>query len=396
MCCSHVPARSTSRRRNASWWLATAVSTARTSSTLTPWRRAAGSAGPASGRPRATRVRGSARCSAEPAGCAVGARWFRQAAGRVLRHRRRPPGRPRSGARRDPAGVTSRPALVAVVAMPIAIRESPPRSKKLAFRSIELDAQALRPDAPQRRLGLRLPVADTSAVDGCAVGATRRHEVVASAGRSVQHGGLRVDPMPLARKGITGQRRRCAAESGARGVQSTVTPADHSWPSPSRKASRSSVFCIGWRMSRTARCPPDHFGCRIAEPVRLPPGPTSTRIRSGSLSTTSSSSANLIVELIWRAQLAGSVACSSVIQVPVRLLSSGVSAERAAADADRNSSNSAHHGIHRAGMERVGGADPPRGDPVLAQALGERADRVLRPGDHAVARIVDRGQLDAG
>ncbi|COW39125.1 Uncharacterised protein [Mycobacterium tuberculosis] len=42
----------------------------------------------------------------------------------------------------------------------------------------------------------------------------------------------------------------------------------------------------------------DHFGWRIAEPVRLPPGPTSTRIRLGAASTTSSSSANLMGELI--------------------------------------------------------------------------------------------------
>ena len=149
--------------------------------------------------------------------------------------------------------------------------------------------------------------------------------------------------MLLARKRITGKVTRSARSAVRRRAQSTSIPADQSSPRASRKASRSSRFCRGWRISRTARCWSDHLGWRMADAVRLPPGPTSTKIRSGSVSTMSSSSANLIVALIWRAHRAGSVACWADIQVPVIFLSNGVCGARSVRTR-RNSSNSGSMG----------------------------------------------------
>ncbi len=44
-------------------------------------------------------------------------------------------------------------------------------------------------------------------------------------------------------------------------------------------------------------------------------------------------------------------------------------------------------------MESVGRADPAHRYPGFVEALAECPDLVLGPGDHAVAGIVDRGQL---
>ena len=62
-------------------------------------------------------------------------------------------------------------------------------------------------------------------------------------------------------------------------------------------------------------------------------------MRCGSASIASSSSENLTVARIWRAHLAGSVASSAVIHVPVTLLSSGVCGARSCTP-DRKSWNS--------------------------------------------------------
>ena len=57
-------------------------------------------------------------------------------------------------------GVRSSPSLEAVIATLIATSESPPSSKKLAFRSTEADTEALCPDALQRRFHRRTAVGD--------------------------------------------------------------------------------------------------------------------------------------------------------------------------------------------------------------------------------------------
>lgn len=54
----------------------------------------------------------------------------------------------------------------------------------------------------------------------------------------------------------------------------------------------------------------------------------------------------------------------------------------------------AQHGIHRAGMERVGCPDAANGNPCLGKTLAQCTDLVFGPGDHTVTRIVYRGQLD--
>ena len=41
-------------------------------------------------------------------------------------------------------------------------------------------------------------------------------------------------------------------------------------------------------------------------------------------------------------------------------------------------------------------ADTSREYPVLAEALGEGADRLVRPGDHAAGGVIHRGDVDAG
>ncbi|SKZ37974.1 Uncharacterised protein [Mycobacteroides abscessus subsp. abscessus] len=77
-------------------------------------------------------------------------------------------------------------------------------------------------------------------------------------------------------------------------------------------------------MRRTARCPSDQLGCRVAALVRVPPGPTSTSTRAGSASSASTSSANLTVARICLAHVAGLVASLADIHVPVTLDISGI------------------------------------------------------------------------
>ena len=127
----------------------------------------------------------------------------------------------------------SSPSLAAVIATLIATSESPPSSKKLAFRSTER-----RPGTAPRYAATSLPSATVPflAAGGLSCPGRRRSR------RPVGRGGVGhppaapvLDPMPLTLKGIAGkgdQLRRCAARSGA---QSTSTPADQSWPSASRK-----------------------------------------------------------------------------------------------------------------------------------------------------------------
>lgn len=101
MCCSHIPSLPTRCRRNASWWLTTAVSTARISGSpiLGSRRRISGTRQrPVSRNPRSRKyvtLGGTAGFA-----CASGAsptRWTRTT------RRRRPSARPGSGIRRDPA-----------------------------------------------------------------------------------------------------------------------------------------------------------------------------------------------------------------------------------------------------------------------------------------------------
>ena len=123
-----------------------------------PRGRAAGSAGRTSDRLRATRARGSTRCWAEQADSPRQLARIGQPACRVSSGER---GRQRGHAlvlvqvlRREVQTLLGR-----FVATPMAITESPPSSKKLAFRSIESIPRRLRPDALQRRFDLLLPAA---------------------------------------------------------------------------------------------------------------------------------------------------------------------------------------------------------------------------------------------
>ena len=136
MCCSHIPASSTRCRRNASWWLVTAVSTARMSSgpTLGSSRRISGTRQrPVSRNPRSRKYAkfgGTAGCACASGGfanppAANEASTTAVSAAKV-------------GCSYRSCGVRLRPSLAALIAMAIAIRESPPRAKKLAFGSTEL------------------------------------------------------------------------------------------------------------------------------------------------------------------------------------------------------------------------------------------------------------------
>lgn len=136
MCCSHIPALSTSCSRNASWWLATAVSTARTSSepTLGSRRRINGTRQrPVSRSPRSRKYAifgGTAGCASATGALAnpLAANEASTAAVSAAK----------VGYSYRSCGVMVRPSLAADIAMLMAIRESPPMSKKLALRSMEL------------------------------------------------------------------------------------------------------------------------------------------------------------------------------------------------------------------------------------------------------------------
>ena len=137
----------------------------------------------------------------------------------------------------------------------------------------------------------------------------------------------------------------------------------------------------------------DHRGCRLADEVSVPPGPTSTRMRFGSPSSTSTSSEKRTVERTWRAHVAGLVASLAAIQVPVTLDSNGICGSRSVWR-DRKPVNSGNHRIHQTRVERVRGADPARHDALFGEAFAELADALLGPGDDAAARLVDRGDVD--
>ncbi len=117
-------------------------------------------------------------------------------------------------------GVRSRPSLAAAIATLMATSESPPSSKKLAFRSTESDTETLRPDALQRRFHRRTAVGGRL---GLAAAASRRR-----GRRPVRRGGTvrppcgRVvfDPMPLPLKGIAGKRNQLRPVTSRAGVSS--------------------------------------------------------------------------------------------------------------------------------------------------------------------------------
>ena len=127
---------------------------------------------------------------------------------------------------------------------------------------------------------------------------------------------------------------------------------------------------------------------RRASLVRVCPGPTSSRIRSGSSSSVRSPSLKRTVSRRWSVQYEESVASPSVIQPPCRLEIHGITGS--------------WRRIARSRLQTARGSDPswPNGRRVRcptgalpsepAEFAFQRMDGRLGTGDHALSRSVDR------
>ena len=213
------------------------------------------------------------------------------------------------------------------VAIPMALTESPPSSKKLALRSIESTPS----DSDQMRCSVasicccRPPVAaGTGSTVGCGAPApadVRRDGLVGL----VRGWPWRSTQCLLVGERIAGQRDASWLTAGQ---QAAPVGVDSGRPELARaRAGRcrgrrgsgvgdASAERRGVRSTTAADGSPTPSGCRRDRP---PPGHD-----AGSVSTASSSSENLTVALICRAHRAGSVASSAVIHVPVMFDSRGV------------------------------------------------------------------------
>ena len=258
MCCSHVPARSTICRRNASWWFVTAVSTDRTSSSVTPGL---------SRRIRGTHHRPRSRSPCSRKYAIFGGTGGFDLADRAGKPVGSVPGGER-GRQRGHALVFEEVLRRYVQTLLGQVRRDSDGAHRVATELEEVgvavdrgDTQRLRPDALQRRFDVLLPAAARGAFGRTVGRGGRRRGVGGDGPVRLRRVRLGIDPMPLARERISGERDQSWPIDRSRsGDQSTSTSADQSCPRASRKVSWSSRFWSWWRMSRTALCRLDHRG----------------------------------------------------------------------------------------------------------------------------------------
>ena len=99
------------------------------------------------------------------------------------------------------------------------------------------------------------------------------------------------------------------------------------------------------------------------------------------------------VARIWRAHVAGLVASPADIHVPVRFDSNGICGSRSVRR-DRKPVNSGSTGSINREWNACDVRTRRATIPLFGEAILERADVLLGPGNDAAARIVDRGQVD--
>ena len=131
------------------------------------------------------------------------------------------------------------------------------------------------------------------------------------------------------------RRRRSPAWKAS---QSTSTPASQSRPSAASTCSSSD--CWARPSEGTTRRAAPRSGCCRARVESARPGPTSSRAGRGWRSSSPRPSAKRTVERRWRAQYAGSVAISAVIQAPVTFDRNGMRGGASAACATSSAKGS--------------------------------------------------------
>ena len=260
-------------------------------------------------------------------------------------------------------GVSSRPWCDADIATLIATSESPPMSKKLAFRSTVA--------TPRHCVQIRVSVASS----GDRPPAPPARQPVAAAGQL----GAMTPPAPAALAPSAAPNGLCSTQcrsrakrypaatpGAARHRRSAATSRRPPWrtrPRPSRNASRSLRLCAWWRISRTARCRSDHrMPHRRA--VGVPPGPTSTNTWLGR------PAARRARRRTGRWPGSGGPRSPGWSPPPrsARCRSGSTTAESAAPQVirDRNPVNPQHR-IHQPRVERMGRPDPVRDNARLGQ-----------------------------
>ncbi len=127
------------------------------------------------------------------------------------------------------------------------------------------------------------------------------------------------------RKGYAGSGTRRRSAPACSADQSTVTPWRHSSARPSRTARCSAGASAPARGLRSRVTTGPGSGWVLTSPPSWLPGPASTNTAGPRWARVATPSENRTGRRVWATQYAGSVACSSVIQVPVTLDRKGIS-----------------------------------------------------------------------